>query len=83
MKYTILALLLLCLCGCPNPVCIRPTLNVEPNPIMIEVQTDEEGGLDEEETKDMLSNLELFQGALDRCNSTLRLYNLSIKGESE
>jgi len=69
--------------GCADKVCIRPTLAYEPNPSLIEVETNDEGGLDEEEVKDMLSNLELYQGALDKCNETLLLYNFSIKGDEQ
>lgn len=32
-------------------------------------------GLDEENTKVMLINLELYRGSLDNCNLAIRLYN--------
>lgn len=73
-----LSVLLLFTAGCYQ-LCLRPTLPTEPHPIMLEVVSDENGGLDEENTKAMMSNLYIYQGALDRCNETIRIYNLSVK----
>jgi hypothetical protein len=42
---------------------------------MYEVSSNEEGGLDEQNTKVMLINLQLYQGALDKCNQSIFEYN--------
>lgn len=46
---------------------------------MVEVESNEDGGLNEDEFQDMLDNLDIYQGALDRCNLTIQKYNDSIK----
>jgi len=45
---------------------------------LIEVATNDQGGLDEQGTKSMMANLYIYQGALDRCNESIRLYNATI-----
>lgn len=42
---------------------------------MVEVETNDAGGLDEKETDDMLENLLLYQGALNKCNATIEEFN--------
>ena len=42
---------------------------------MQQVETDDNGGLDEKNTKSMLTNLLLYKGALDKCNATIEGYN--------
>lgn len=44
---------------------------------MQQVESDDAGGLDELNTKTMLINIELYRGALDRCNESIRVYNQS------
>lgn len=44
-----------------------------------EVETNDQGGLDEKELNDILEDLYRFQGALDRCNNIIYLYNQSVK----
>jgi hypothetical protein len=43
-----------------------------------EVETNDQGGLDEKELTDILEDLYQYQGALDRCNSTIILYNTTV-----
>jgi hypothetical protein len=45
---------------------------------MQQVVSDQNGGLDESNTRVMLINLEIYQGALDRCNESIRLYNSRV-----
>lgn len=73
-----LTVLFLFAMGCCKP-CVKPILPIQQHPIMEEVVSDDEGGLDEENTKNMLVNLELYKGALDQCNESIRLYNFTIK----
>lgn len=63
---------------CKPALCVKPTLPIEPHPVMQQVTSDEFGGLDEENTKTMLINLELYKGSLDKCNTTIILYNKSV-----
>jgi hypothetical protein len=42
---------------------------------MQQVESNDQGGLDELNTKAALVNLELYRGALERCNETIRIYN--------
>ncbi len=46
---------------------------------MQQVESNDAGGLDELNTKVLLVNLELYQGALDRCNFTIQKYNEAVK----
>jgi len=67
--------------GCAScPPCIRPVLLIEPDPILVEVETNDEGGLDEAETIQVLDDIDILYGALDRCNIEIKTYNESIKG---
>lgn len=45
---------------------------------MQEVITDDEGSLDAENSLKAVSNIFEYQGALEKCNETIRLYNKSI-----
>lgn len=45
---------------------------------MQEVLTDDNGGLDAENSLKAVSNIFEYQGALEKCNETIRLYNKSI-----
>lgn len=74
-----LAVLSLSVTAACCPPCLQPVLPTEPPPALIGVETDESGGLDETNTREMLGNLYIYQGALDRCNSTILLYNATIK----
>jgi len=44
-----------------------------------EVETNEQGGLDEKELTDLLEDLFVYQGALDRCNDIILKYNATVK----
>jgi hypothetical protein len=44
-----------------------------------EVETNEQGGLDEKELTDLLEDLYQYQGALDRCNDIIIKYNGTVK----
>ena len=46
-----------------------------PHPIMQQVVSDDSGGLDEDNTKAVLVNLELYRGSLDKCNGVITIYN--------
>jgi hypothetical protein len=48
-------------------------------PIMEEVFTNAQGGLDEENTQKVLDDLDLYAGALNKCNVVIENYNESIK----
>jgi len=41
--------------------------------------SNDQGGLDEANTKNALGNLYIYQGALDRCNDVLIRYNATVK----
>ena len=71
-------LFLSALAGCCPP-CIRPTLPTEPPPVLLEVVSDDNAGLDEENTKAILGNLYIYQGALDRCNDIIIRYNGTVQ----
>jgi len=43
------------------------------------VISDDNGGLDEENTQAILGNLYIYQGALDRCNDIIIRYNGTVK----
>lgn len=45
---------------------------------MQEVVTDVDGELDAENSLRAVSNIFEYQGALEKCNETIRLYNKSI-----
>lgn len=45
---------------------------------MQEVVTDDNGGLDLENSLRAVSNIFEYQGALEKCNETIRLYNKTI-----
>jgi hypothetical protein len=45
---------------------------------MQEVVTDDNGGLDTENSLKAISNIFSYQGALDKCNETIRLYNKTV-----
>jgi len=46
---------------------------------MGQVLSDDEGGLDEENTKTVLANLYRYKGSLDRCNLTIDLFNKTVQ----
>jgi len=66
------------------PPCVRPTLPVEPHPILVEVATldpTEAGAaycLSDSGRIGILTNLELYRGALDKCNAAIERYNATI-----
>jgi len=64
---------------CKDVICVKPILPLEPHPVMQEVMSNDQGGLDEFNTKIMLINLELYKGSLDKCNATILLYNKSTE----
>jgi len=79
MRFTILIFIFAMLAyGCCPP-CIRPTLPTEPQPVLLEVVSDDNGGLDEDNTKAILGNLYIYQGALDRCNDIIIRYNGTVQ----
>jgi hypothetical protein len=45
------------------------------HPATIEVKTDNNGGLDELNTNNILMDLEFYRGALDKCNAVIEGYN--------
>jgi hypothetical protein len=45
---------------------------------MQEVVTDDNGGLDAENSLKAISNIFSYQGALDKCNETIYLYNKTV-----
>lgn len=70
-----LATLLLCT-GCAScPPCVRPVLATVPHPMLYEVRTNDQGGLDDDNTLRMLDDLDLLTGALDKCNAVIEKYN--------
>jgi|GEM_PF-1952971 len=73
------------LAGCQTcPPCVRPILPTEPQPILGEVETldpSEPGAeycLSDSGRIGILTNLELYRGALDKCNATIGRYNATI-----
>jgi hypothetical protein len=44
-----------------------------------EVETNDQGGLDERELTDLLEDLYRYQGALDKCNDVILKYNATVK----
>ena len=70
----ILCLSLLAGCAECRP-CVKAQLPVEPDPIMVEVKTDATGKLDADGIKAMLINLQLYKGALDKCNMSIQKHN--------
>jgi hypothetical protein len=79
LKSLCLILCLSLLAGCASVPCVRSTLMPEQHPAMLMVETDDEGGLDSDNTQTMLINLELYRGALDKCNQTINVYNGTVK----
>lgn len=81
-------LIMACWCllaGCQTcPPCVRPILPTEPQPIMSEVETldpSEPGAeycLSDQGRIGILTNLELYRGALEKCNATIKRYNATI-----
>lgn len=47
---------------------------------MLQVMTDEEGGLDPQNSANAVANIFLYQGALDKCNLTIKKYNEVVSG---
>ena len=45
---------------------------------MLQVETTEDGGLDPQNSSNAVANIFLYQGALDKCNLTIRKYNETI-----
>jgi len=45
---------------------------------MLEVVSDENGGLDVINSFNAVSNIFSYQGALEKCNETIRLYNQTV-----
>lgn len=72
-------LLLFGLTACCQP-CLKPVLLPnETHPIMREVVTNDVGGLDEPQLINLLENLTLYQGALDKCNTIINNYNMTVR----
>ncbi len=73
------------LAGCQTcPPCVRPILPTEPQPVLTEVETldpSEPGAeycLSDQGRIGILTNLELYRGALEKCNATIERYNATI-----
>lgn len=45
---------------------------------MLEVVTNDEGMLDSENSMRAVTNIFEYQGALEKCNETIRLYNSTV-----
>ena len=78
-------LVLLSMQGCFNQCqpCVRPSLQITPQPIMREVQLvpKDQGdyGITDRARKDLLINIGAYYYSLEECNAVIREYNKTVR----